>query len=321
MTPRRTPVVAIDIGGTSIKGARVSADGEILARARVATPVAEGAEAILETLARLCRSLAGRHSVQTIGLGVPGAIAPRRGVVHASPNVPCWHDEPLGPRLARRLGLRVRLDNDANLHALGEHWRGAGRGARNLLLATLGTGVGGGLILDGRVWHGDTGRAGELGHTVVDPHGPPCACGARGCVEAYASATGIVGAWRRAWSVDPARPRPRDRRILADTPETIAGRARRGDARARAVYEAAGRALGIAVADWIQILDIRTVLLGGGVAGAFDLLEPAVRRELQHRLFGVEPGTIRLERAALGNDAGILGAARLALGRAAPAPR
>lgn len=321
MVQRPASVVALDIGGTSIKGARVAPDGRILARARVPTPVARGAEAILDTLVELYRSLAGRHPIRAVGLGVPGAISPRRGVVHTSPNVPCWHDEPLGPRLARRLELPVVLDNDANLHALGEHWRGAGRGVRNLLLATLGTGVGGGLILEGRVWHGDTGRAGELGHTVVDPRGPACACGARGCVEAYASATGIVAAWRRAHAIDSARPRPGARRLLADTPKTIADRARRGDPRARAVYAAAGRALGIAVADWIQILDVRTILLGGGVAGAFDLLEPGVRRELRDRLFGVEPGTIRLERAALGDDAGILGAARLALGRTAPSTR
>lgn len=317
MAQRKTPVVAVDIGGTSIKGARVAPDGRILARARVATPVAEGTEAILDALARLCRALAGRHPVRAVGLGVPGALSPRRGIVHASPNVPCWHDEPLGPRLARRLGLRVTLDNDANLHALGEHWRGAGRGVRNLLLATLGTGVGGGLILGGRIWHGDTGRAGELGHTVVDPHGPVCGCGARGCLEAYASATGIVAAWRRRWSANPARPRPGDRRILADTPKTIAEQARRGNPRARTVYAAAGRALGLAVADWIQILDVRTVLLGGGVAGAFDLLEPVVRAELERRLFGVAPDGVRLERTALGDDAGILGAARLALGREA----
>lgn len=314
MAQPTTPVVAVDIGGTSMKGARVAADGRILARARTATPVADGAEAILEALARLCRSLAGRHPVRTVGLGVPGAISPRRGLVHASPNVPCWHDEPLGPRLAHRLGLRVRIDNDANLHALGEHWRGAGRGVRNLLLATLGTGVGGGIVLGGHVWHGDTGRAGELGHTVVDPDGPACNCGARGCVEAYASATGIVAAWRRARSVDPANPRPRDRQVLAHTPKSIADRARHGDPRARKVWDTAGRALGIAIADWIQILDVRTVLLGGGVAGAFDLLEPPVRLELHRRLFGVAPDAVRLERTALGDDAGILGAARLALG-------
>ena len=314
MTPRPLPVIAVDVGGTNLRGARVAPNGRILVRRRVPTPVAGGADAILDALERLCRDLAGRARVAAVGLGVPGAVSQKRGIVFTSPNIPCWQDEPIGPRLAKRLGMRVAIDNDANLHALGEHWLGAGRGIPNLLLATLGTGIGGGIILRGRLWHGDAGRAGELGHTVVDPDGARCACGARGCVEAYASATGIVRMWRREHGVSAAGRAARARAVLRDTPETIAARARRGDPRALAVFAEAGRALGIAVSAWLQILDVHTLIFGGGVAGALDLLEPLVRIELEARLFGLDTRRIRILRAELGDDAGILGAARLAGG-------
>ena len=296
------PVIAVDIGGTSMKGARITPDGRINARRRIPTPVAAGPTAILDALAGLCRSLAGRSRTRAVALGVPGAVSPRKGVVFSSPNIPCWHDEPIGLRLAERLGVPVLVDNDANLYALGEHWRGAGRGVSNLVVATLGTGIGGGIILGGRIWHGDSGRAGELGHVAVDPQGPPCSCGARGCVEAYASATGIVRAWRRECG------------LRAETPQTIAARARRGEPRALAVWAEAGQALGIAVASWIQVLDVRTIVFGGGVAGALDLLEPLIRLELEGRLWGMDPASIRILRAALGDDAGVLGAAKIALG-------
>jgi glucokinase len=308
------PVIAVDIGGTSMKGARVTPDGRINARRRVATPVVGGPTAILDALAGLCRSLTGRSRTRAVALGVPGAVSPRAGVVFSSPNIPCWHDEPIGPRLAERLGVPVLVDNDANLYALGEHWRGAGRGVSNLVVATLGTGIGGGLILGGRIWHGDFGRAGELGHVVVDPQGPPCSCGSRGCVEAYASATGIVRAWRRECGLRVDGPSPRNRAARAETAQTIAARARRGEPRALSVWAEAGQALGIAVASWIQVLDVRTIVFGGGVSGALDLLEPLIRLELEGRLWGLDPASIRILRATLGDDAGVLGAAKIALG-------
>jgi glucokinase len=308
------PVIAVDIGGTSMKGARVTPDGRIAARRRARTPSAAGAPAVLDALTGLCRSLAGRSRIHAVALGVPGAVSPRKGIVFSSPNIPCWHDEPIGPRLARRLGVPVLIDNDANLYALGEHWRGAGRGVPNLIVATLGTGIGGGIILGGRIWHGDSGRAGELGHVVVDPQGPPCNCGSRGCVEAYASATGIVRAWRRECGLPADGPSSRKPAAWNDTAETIAARARKGEPRALAVWAEAGQALGIAVASWIQVLDVRTVVFGGGVAGALDLLEPLVHLELEQRLFGMDPASVRILHAALGDDAGVLGAAKIALG-------
>ncbi len=314
MPSTNLPVIAVDIGGTNMKGARVTPDGRIVARRRVRTPSTAGAAAILDALAGLCRALAGRSRVRAVALGVPGAVSSRRGVVYSSPNIPCWRDEPIGPRLADRLGLPVRIDNDANLYALGEHWRGAGRGVPNLVVATLGTGIGGGIILGGRVWHGDSGRAGELGHVVVDPQGPPCNCGARGCVEAYASATGILRAWRRECGRPVVGPSPRERTARGDTPETIAARARRGEPRALAVWAEAGQALGIAVASWIQVLDVRTIVFGGGVSGALDLLEPLIRLELEGRLWGLDPASIRILHGTLGDDAGVLGGAKIALG-------
>ncbi len=297
-------VIGIDVGGTAMKGGLVGPDGAIERRGGAPTPVREGEGAILDALERLARALRRGRRVAAVGLGVAGAVRADAGVVASSPNIPCWRDHPVGPLLSSRLGVPVAVENDANAAALAEARLGAGRGAANVLTATLGTGIGGGIVVGGRLWRGDAGRAGELGHTVVDVDGPRCACGGRGCVEAYASATGI----RRLWTAMGGRAR----RATAPAVEDLAARARRGDARALGAFAAAGQAFGAAIATWINVLDIRTIVVGGGVAGALDLLLPAARAELDGRLFGMDPASVRIVRGALGDDAGVLGAALIA---------
>lgn len=299
--------LGVDLGGTFIKGGVVDEGGRVVARAAVATQAAEGQDvvigrlhALLEDLARACP--AGRKAVTAAGIGVAGAIDGTRGLLRFAPNLPGWSDVPLGRMLAERLGLPTALENDANAAAVGEHWVGAGRDCSTFVLYTLGTGVGGGLVLDGRLWRGRDGAAGELGHVVIHPGGDPCGCGRQGCLEAYASATAIL---RRLRAIPGA--------VAADSAPTVFRRAAAGDAACRRVLADAVEALGIAIAGMIHVLNPERILVGGGVAQAgeplFGPLRDAVRR---HALPVLAEGVTILP-ALLGEDAGLIGAAGCAL--------
>jgi glucokinase len=224
----------------------------------------------------------------------------KEGVVKLSPNIPCWKDYPARERLERVLGVRVRLDNDANCAAVAEGWIGAGRGTPSFLLLTLGTGVGGGVMLDGRIWRGESGRGGEVGHVVVEPDGSPCGCGSRGCLETVASSQGIL--------------RMASEAGLSAGVEELAILARSGDVRAASLFSRAGSALGIAIAGWLNTLDVHTIIIAGGVLPALDLIEPSIRAEVGERAYGLDRSALRILPASLGADAGIVGAARLVMG-------
>jgi glucokinase len=289
-----TEHVGVDVGGTFIKAGRVDGAGRILDRVVVPTDVEGGVDAIESRIREVVSKLGHAGSC---GVGVPGAVDHDRGVVRSSPNIPCWKDYPARERLAAALGCSVALDNDANCAALAEGWVGAARDVESFLLITLGTGVGGGVVLAGRLWRGESGRAGELGHVVVDPDGRPCGCGSRGCLETVASATGIA---RQAASAG-----------LEGSVEDLARAARAGGSGEREIFDEAGRALGIAISDWLNILDVHTILIAGGVAGALDLLGPALEREVERRVYAFDSSHLALIPALLGEDAGIVGAARL----------
>jgi len=292
-----TSTVGIDIGGTFIKAALVSGEGKVMRRARVASGVEGGADEIERRVEEAVGELGG-GGVRGVGIGVPGMVRMDDGVVVRSPNIPAWNDYPARERLSARLGIGVVVDNDANMAALGEGWVGAGRGTPSFMMITLGTGIGAGIVLGGRLWHGDTGRAGEFGHVIVEPGGAPCGCGGRGCVERYASADGM----RRLAS---------ELGIEADVPEIMA-LAGKGDPAARRVFETAGGMLGIALGAWFNITDVRTVIVGGGAAPALRLMLPHVRDALARSVYGVEAGQLRLVPAELGEDAGVIGSAHAA---------
>jgi glucokinase len=205
--------------------------------------------------------------------------------------------------LAERLGAPAWADNDATCAAGAELSYGAGRGLRGFILVTVGTGIGGGLVLGGRVWRGVRGFAGEIGHVSLDPRGPACPCGARGCLEQYASGPAIVRAWKAG-----AGPRSGE----AESPMAVARLARAGDTAALAAFEAAGQAMGQALGGVINLLDIEACLIGGGVADAGEVLLDPVRRGLRQFAYPLVAEGVRVVRAELGNDAGLLGAAALA---------
>jgi len=291
--------VGIDLGGTALKAGVVSGSGEVIERRTIPVDARAGAAGLLDRMADLARDLGAEGAV---GLGSPGLFDRERGVVLQAPNLGFLEGISLRDELARRLGLPQRavlLENDANVAALGEHWLGAGRGEDDLLLVTLGTGVGGGLLLAGELYSGSGGMAGEIGHVVVDPSGPVCGCGSRGCLETLASAT---AAQRRAASLG----------LDADLVR-LAERARKAPGPERELLEAIGTDLGRGLAVALTMLDVRLFVIGGGFGAALDVLEPGLRTGLAERSYGGRAPEVRIVSAALGADAGWIGAARLAL--------
>jgi glucokinase len=250
-----------------------------------------------------------------VGVGFAGLGNPEKGVVYYAPNVGRFRDIEVGRHLRRSVGLPVVVENDANCAAIGEYWRGAARGARSLFMFTVGTGVGGCLVIGGEVWHGADGIAGEIGHTVVAAGGPVCNCGVRGCLEALVSATAIVRAYR-----GPARRGRRSGAGLDSGKESgpmaakaVFDRARQGDRRASQVIDRAARALGLGIANVFHLLNPEIILVGGGVSRAGSaLLGPAID-EARRAIHPSLRARLTVKRATLGDDAGLLGAAQLAL--------
>lgn len=306
-----TAVIGIDIGGTNLRCALVPASGAILEQRRLASGIEGGREAfcarLLASIAELRDRAAGRGiAVKAIGAGVPGLIG-RDGLIHASVNMRPLEGLNLGSFLEERTSLPAACGNDANTIALGEQRFGAGRGLSSFLVVTIGTGLGSGLILDGRLWTGTRGFAAEFGHVTVHPDGPPCPCGNRGCLEQYCSAGAVV---RSARELIPAELLGASAADLSA--EAVAGLARQGVAGARTAFERLGGWLGIALGSLANTLNLEAVVVGGGVAASFDLLLPGLRAELSRRCFPCIYDGLAILRTELGDDAGLLGGAALA---------
>ncbi len=312
-------IIGLDMGGTNLRCAAVSPAGRVLFLERGAARADSAASAVADNIVRQIKSLqteARRRAMgspRAIGVAVPGPLNVYSGVVMAAPHVAAWRAFPLRARLETALGRRVVVENDANAWALGEYWRGAARGYRNVVLLTLGTGVGGGVIVDGRLLHGKSGMAAELGHVVVEPQGLPCDCGSRGCLESYASASGmrnlVVGqiGKRRAYQ---------GRYLDAEgnfSVRALTDAARNRDRVALRAFEVAGRYLGIAIASFLNIFNPELVVIGGGVAGALRFMRPAMTAEMRARAFSAMAAEVRIVRAALGPLGGVVGAAYAAM--------
>lgn len=301
-------VLAIDIGGTKLAVGVVDEEGRVLESRRAPNPnppTGDG-EALLQSLLALIAELrTDRSAFLGIGVGCGGPMRWPSGEV--SPlNIPSWRDFPLRARLAEEFGLPVRIHNDAICVAVAEHWRGAGAGVDNVLGMVVSTGVGGGLILGGRLIDGASGNAGHIGHMIVHEQEPVCACGAIGCLEAIASGPNL-SAWahRQGW-----RPGfPRDQRTGHDLVED----ARRGDATALGAMRRAGRALGIGIASATTLCDLEVVAIGGGLSQAGPLLFDPLEASLRERV-GLEfARAVRVVPASFGQESGLVGAAALIL--------
>jgi glucokinase len=288
------------------------------------TEISRGREKVVHELTEAVRFLANKYSSSYkflgLGIGVPGIIDLQSGTVHSAANLPDWSGYPVRDDLERRLGTAVILENDANCAAVGEKWLGAGQDVEDLCMITLGTGVGGGFVVNGRPWHGVLGMAGELGHMTVIPEGRPCPCGNHGCLEQYASATAIrraaVAAAGAGESPCLASATKQDPGLSARTVYTCA---QAGDPASRHIFAAAGTALGIALANLINAFNLPVYVIGGGVSRAWDLFSPAMFHELTERSIVFRAGeqqkrshrATEVKPAQLRDRAGLIGAARL----------
>jgi glucokinase len=306
----RRPVLAIDVGGTKLAAAVAARDGWLIASAQVPTPRDPDPERLWRALCALMGQVLSSAGVREanglsgIGVGCGGPMEWPAGVV--SPlNIPAWRSFPLRDRLRELFtGSRVRVQNDAICLVAGEHWLGAGRGKDNVLGMVVSTGVGGGLIVDSRLIKGASGNAGHIGHVVVDPAGPECSCGGRGCLEAIARGPALV-AWARehGWRADQPDATARD----------LAGDGAAGDPVGVAAMARAGRALGVAIASATHLCDLEVVSVGGGLAQAGDLLFGPLQEALQAHARLDFARRVRVVPAALGQDACLVGAAALFL--------
>ena len=294
--------IGIDLGGTNLRAAAIDRTGAMLRKIAGSTHLSAGREAVIADMVAAIKKLreqCGAQGLAGVGVGTPGFIIMEKGVITGSPNMPGFDNFPIRDEIERQLGAPVVLENDANAAALGEKWMGAGRNYDDLVLLTLGTGIGGGIISGGKVLHGFVGMAGELGHTTVSPTGNPCGCGNQGCLEKHASATAVVAMARMMGLGDNL------------TSEAVYRLAAGGDEKAKAVFVAMGQALGTALATLVSIFNYPLYLLSGGMLPAWDLFAPTMLAECRRRSFVFRNTDTRIEKATLGNEAGLYGAAYL----------
>jgi glucokinase len=341
--------IGVDLGGTNLRIAAVSAQGELLEKVTLGTKLALGRDHVISEMCDAIQSLSGKYKATGeflgAGIGLPGLIDLQTGMMRKAANLPGWENYPARAEIERRLGLsgkhaRVVIENDARVAALGEQWLGAARGVENMAVLTLGTGIGGGIVLGGKIWHGMNGMAGEFGHVTIEPEGYPCGCGNRGCAEQYASASALVRMAREA--IGRGEARALAKAASSDSEfgaRSIYNLATQGDEAARRILHRFGRYLGLLLAGLVNVLNLEMYVIGGGASSAWDAFAPAMFEELRLRSLvyaitaPMDPLTSNslgkqgdnlgqsetqskrktiITRALLGSDAGLYGAARVA---------
>jgi glucokinase len=319
--------IGVDLGGTNLRIAAVSRDGDLLKKITLEANAARGPDSVINDMCDAIRRVNSQYQKEGkflgAGIGIPGIIDLETGMVRKSANLPGWSDYPVRAEIERRLGAQVFLDNDANFAALGEKWMGAGRLVANMAIVTLGTGIGGGIVLDGKIFHGMNGMAGEFGHVPIAADGPPCGCGSHGCAEQYASASAVMRMAREAITGGQAPGLAKAANLGAEfNAATVYRLAIEGDADAQEIFQKFGRALGFLLAGLLNSLNLDMFVIGGGVSSAWDAFAPAMFDELRARSLvyaATDPargGTGKMTmitKALLGSDAGLYGAARVPL--------
>ncbi|HTS05817.1 MAG TPA: ROK family protein [Candidatus Eisenbacteria bacterium] len=334
--------IGVDMGGTNLRVAAITTDGQLLEKITLGVKVAMGRDYVIGEMCDAIHSLTDKYrSTGTFvgaGIGVPGIIDVPAGIMRKSANLPGWTDYPVREVIEKRLQTHIYLDNDANVAALGEKWMGAGRDVENMAMLTLGTGIGGAIILNGKIFYGMSGMAGEFGHITVEPQGVLCGCGNRGCSERYASASAVVRMAREAVESGKA---PGLTKAFNSDPEfsarSVYNLAIQGDPDAQHIFHRFGEVMGILLADLVNVLDLEMFVIGGGVVSAWDAFAPKMFAELRERSLvyaasAPEDPTAKKEgasaqianytkkktiitQALLGSDAGLYGAARVPLMR------
>jgi glucokinase len=303
--------LSVDLGGTNLRLGRLTEQGEIQKIWNGAAAAVGRPEDLIAILARESRGMAAEipgAEIRGLALGIPGLVDFRSGTVLQSPHFPLWQDVKLRDELQKQLPFPVAMDNDANQAALGEGWKGAARGWQDFILITLGTGVGGGIVTESRIFRGPFGFAGEVGHIVIDRHGPPGALGSGGTLESFCSQSGLklqIGSLQKHQNL---APEIAGLNVESPTlPEELFALAEKGSAAARAIWEDFGRVLGCAVASLGHAFGIFRYVIAGGLAGAWDFFHSACREEALARSYASTREQIQIVRAQLGNDAGLIG--------------
>ncbi|HEX7343483.1 MAG TPA: ROK family protein [bacterium] len=295
--------LGLDLGGTQIKMAVVREDGQVIHQAQTETPTSRGVEEVAERIGDVSREALEKFpEILGIGLGAPGLVDLRRHTVRTAPNFPSWNDVNLGEHLSRRIGRPVILENDVNCFGLAEHRWGAGRSFEHLVALAVGTGIGGAIILNGKLYRGSSGAAAELGHISVDLWGPRCACGNLGCAERYLG---------EQWFTAAAQAELDDETI--SSPSDVSARAKAGDERAAKFLEGRGEILGVLCTTLIHTFDPEAIIIGGGIAQAGEPFFRGIRKRIQECAYSILAQRVQIIPARLGTMAGAMGAAAIAL--------
>ena len=332
--------IGVDLGGTNLRIAAISAEGRMLEKITVDSNASAGRDHVIDAMCAAIRNLSQKYkaggSFLGAGIGVPGLVDLESGIMRKAANLPGWENYPARDEIERRLGMSVVLENDARVAALGEYWLGAGRGFSTMAVLTLGTGIGGGVVIDGKIWHGMSGMASEFGHITLEPEGRPCACGNRGCSEQYASASAIMRMAREAINGGLAPSLAKAAASPQFGAKSIYDLAMAGDEQARQIFATFGRYLGILIANLVNVLNLEIYVIGGGVSSAWSAFTPIMFAEMRRRSLvyaatapenpesfdrpgsGTKAATFAnhlretiVRPALLGSDAGLFGAARL----------
>lgn len=282
-------IAGIDLGGTQVRVAVARSDGRIVASTKTRTAAIGGPAGMVHWAAATIDRLRNRQPMRSVAIGAPGPIDPERGILVNPPNLEGWHNVPLAQMLSAELGCQVLLQNDANLAALGEYHHGAGVGTRNMVYVTWSTGIGGGLIVGGKLFSGSHGTAGEVGHMIVDPDGPLDGCGQRGCLEVFAGGHNLA-------------------RQTGESAQELFAAAGRGDPEARMIVHRAATYVGLGLINLANLIDPEMIVIGGGVTRSWKLVAPVLEETLRSSPFIKPARRPRIRRARLGDRAGQVGA-------------
>lgn len=303
-------VLGIDIGGTNLRGGLVDTKGNITSRKKIYSGADEGINTLISNLVRFIRDFERDEDILSISIGIPGIVDSNKGILTQAPNIRDVENYPLKDVIEKELAnsFEVYLENDANCAAVGEYWKGAGKGSGSMVMLTIGTGLGGGLVFGGELWRGEDGMAGEIGHIVIDPEGPLCSCGSHGCLESYVSARALYRMVKNNGELSQYF----SGREYHEIPKILMDMADSGNKSAIDLWKDTGFRLGIGLATLVNLLNIEKIIIGGGISNAWHLFIEQAKGELLKRGLRAPAERVEINRGILVDDAGILGAAWLA---------
>jgi len=301
-------ILAIDIGGTNLRGGLVDLNGEITKRKKVYSGADKGISSLMDNLVKFVSGFRESRPL-AVSIGIPGIVNFKNGILTQAPNIKDVDNYPLKNELESKLELDipVQIENDANCAAVGEYWAGAGKGCSSMIMLTIGTGLGGGLIFDGELWRGEDGMGGEIGHIVIDPAGPLCNCGNHGCLETFVSARALDRMVRS--NIDLAH--EFSGKPYHEVPVALMNKAIKGDTQSLEIWKETGMNLGIGLTTLVNLLNVERIVIGGGISNAWDLFIEHARTELFRRGLRAPVERAQILKGELGDDAGILGASYL----------